>query len=70
MSLISTKWTEGDYIARLGLEAWHAADTTSSSEVFDASGNDRRVLLYNAEVMGDDLTNTRENLIMTYGVPL
>lgn len=42
MGFVATKWTDGDWIPRKDLLAWHAADTaTDGQTVDDASGNNR-----------------------------
>lgn len=42
MGFTATKWTDGDFIPKSGLLAWHAADTaTDGQTVEDASGNNR-----------------------------
>lgn len=44
MALIETIWTQGHYIPKKDLIAWHAADTTNTaSAVDDASGNGRHM---------------------------
>lgn len=44
MALIETVWTNGDFIPKSGLIAWHAADTAANGQdVDDASGNGRHI---------------------------